>query len=427
MAACSGRCISIWRRRKTGIKPIIGCEVYVAPTSHTDRKSAQAKTRYHLVLLAQNNVGYHNLIKLVSASYLEGFYHKPRVDKALLAQFNEGLIALSACLQGEIPARLLSQGMDAGLAAAREYAELFPGRLYVEIQANGLPEQAVANEKLVELAQAAGLPLVATNDCHYLTAEDAEAHDALLCIQTAARVDDPGRMRFETRELYYKSTEEMEEAFGHLPEALLNTVRIADSCELELDLGAPHFPVYTLPEGKTVRDELLRLSPGRPWSNASPRPLMPWTRPPTRQRLEMELEVISQMGFEGYFLIVQDFINWAKRQGIPVGPGRGSGRRLPGGLGSRHHQSRPHPLRPAFRTVPEQRTDQPPRHRRGLLRTPPRRSHPLRHRALRARLRGPDHHLRHHEGQGGCPRRGPDAGDELRRDGTVSPSSSPKT
>ncbi|AAS95831.1 DNA polymerase III subunit alpha [Nitratidesulfovibrio vulgaris] len=308
-----------------GIKPIIGCEVYVAATDRTDKTSEFARTRYHLVLLAQNNEGYHNLVRLVTRGFTEGFHYKPRVDKELLREYSDGLIALSACLAGEVPRVLMKQGMDAGIATAQEYASIFPGRFYLELQSNGIKEQEVLNEKLIELAGHTNLPLVATNDCHYLDATDVEAHDILLCIQTQTTVDDPKRMRFETRELYYKSPEEMEKAFAHVPEAIANTGRIAEMCNIEMSFGKYFFPVYELPEGMTLDTEFQRLAEEGLKKRLEKHPDRDtidhkayW------DRLEWELKVITDMGFPGYFLIVQDFINWAKNNGIPVGPGRGS-------------------------------------------------------------------------------------------------------
>ncbi len=311
--------------KKQGIKPLIGCEVYVAGCEHTDRSPDQAKNRFHLVLLAMNQTGYLNLVKLVSTAHLHGFFYKPRVDKKLLQQHNEGLIALSACLAGEVPRRLLKTGMAAALETAREYAAIFPDRYYIELQSNGLEEQVIANKGLVELAETLGLPLVATNDCHYLTKEDVEAHDVLLCIQTASCVSDEKRMRFETKELFYKSPQEMALDFSHLPQALENTLAVAERCNLDFDLKSHHFPIYDLPPGKTLHEEFVELSRKGLRERLD---ILPYRAELDEQaywqRLEVELDVIAQMGFEGYFLIVQDFINWAKDRRIPVGPGRGS-------------------------------------------------------------------------------------------------------
>jgi len=309
--------------KKAGLKPIIGCEVYVAPE---DRRNKDARSPrdagYHLVLLAQNMVGYKNLLKLVSLGFLEGFHYKPRVDKALLGQYGEGLIALSACLKGEINQKLLKEGKDAAVDMARQYAALFPDRFYLEIQDNGIPEQTTVNNFLIELSDDLKLPLVATNDCHYLRADDAEAHDVLLCIQTASCVDDEKRMRFTSNDLYYRSPEEMAEAFADVPQALANTCEIAERIDLTLKFGEYHFPVYQAPPGKSLDDTMCDMAreglKKRLAKMPDADPKKYW------DRLELELGVIKQMGFPGYFLIVQDFINWAKDHDIPVGPGRGS-------------------------------------------------------------------------------------------------------
>ncbi|MFO7875694.1 MAG: DNA polymerase III subunit alpha [Desulfovermiculus sp.] len=308
-----------------GIKPIVGCEVYVAPT-HRTRKDARSASEagYHLVLLAQNQAGYHNLIKLVSQANLDGFYYKPRVDKELLAKWNDGLIALSACLKGEIPAKLM-QGK--GLAEVKEtvdqYTGFFPGRFYLELQANGIPEQDELNSKLIDLANACDLPLVATNDCHYLLPDDVQAHDILLCIQTNACVQDSKRMRFNTDKLHYRCPEEMAREFAHCPQALENTYRIAQACNLEIELGRHHFPVYDPPAGRSLEDEFSRLCREGLRERLEQLPYVQ-DEQPYWDRLQEETEIICSKGFAGYFLIVQDFINWAKAHGIPVGPGRGS-------------------------------------------------------------------------------------------------------
>ena len=312
--------------KKAGIKPIVGCEVYVAKGSRKDKNARSVRDAgYHLVLLAQNLVGFRNLLKLSSESYLSGFHYKPRVDKELLAAHGEGVIALSACLKGEIHQVLLNEGMGPARDMARQYMALFPDRLYMELQANDLPEQARLNEMVIELADEMKLPLVATNDCHYLNADDASAHDVLLCIQTQAKVDDEKRMRFTTQELYYKSPEEMAAAFAHVPQALSNTCEIAGRVDLELDLKSYHFPVYEVAQGKSLDDEMADMArQGLTDRLAKLGPKTPDEEKIYWDRLEYELGVIKTMGFPGYFLIVQDFINWAKRQGIPVGPGRGS-------------------------------------------------------------------------------------------------------
>jgi DNA polymerase-3 subunit alpha len=308
--------------KKAGIKPIIGSEVYVAKTHYEDRETPDAKRRYHLVLLAQNLTGWKNLIKLVTTGYTKGFHYKPRVDRELLSKHSEGLIALSACLQGEVPRTLLDHGFDAAKKTAEIYSSIFPDRFYLEVQANGLKEQERLNEQLFELAEETALPLVATNDCHYLEPADHEAHDVLLCVQTNACVEDERRMKMDGLSLHYTSPEEMAAAFSGTPEAIDNTVRIAEQCNVDLNLGRLYFPAYDLPEGKSLDEELRDMS--RDGLKERLELIQPEDKKPYWDRLELELDVINEMGFPGYFLIVQDFINWAKEQGIPVGPGRGS-------------------------------------------------------------------------------------------------------
>jgi DNA polymerase-3 subunit alpha len=311
--------------KKAGIKPIVGCEVYVAKNDRSEKNARSPRDAgYHLILLAQDLTGFRNLLKLSSEGYLSGFHYKPRVDKKLLAAHSEGLIALSACLKGEIHQALMKEGMDAGREMARRYAAMFPDRLYLELQANDLPEQAKLNEMVIELAGETGLPLVATNDCHYLNADDASAHDVLLCIQTQAQVDDVKRMRFTTQELYYRSPEEMAAAFPDHPQALANTCEIASRVNLELDLKTHHFPIFEVPKGKTLDEEMADMAREGLKARLASMGLAPEEEKKYWERLDHELDVITRMGFPGYFLIVQDFINWAKRQGIPVGPGRGS-------------------------------------------------------------------------------------------------------
>ena len=322
--------------KDVGIPPIIGCEVYVT-RDHTDKTSDFARVRHHLILLAQNPVGYRNLMHLVSRSWLDGFHYKPRIDKKMLVGYTDGLVALSACVAGELPRTLLGTNklitgggtFDDAIAIAKEYSALFPERFYLEVQANSLPEQALVNRRIMELADATKLPLVATNDCHYLNADDVEAHDILLCIQTQAKVDDAKRFRFEARDLYYKSEEEMRAGLEGVPrEAMENTLKIADQCcHLEIQLHAPpyHFPVYDLPEGMTLASEFCRMAREGLEKRLEKHPHKDTiNQQEYRDRLEMELKVICDMGFPGYFLIVQDYINWAKNNGIPVGPGRGS-------------------------------------------------------------------------------------------------------
>jgi DNA polymerase-3 subunit alpha len=316
-----------------GVKPIIGCEVYVAPGRRTDRtppsRGGSHEAAFHLVLLVKNAIGYRNLCRLLSAAYTEGFYYRPRIDKELLAECSEGLIALSACLHGEVSYNVAAGRSDAALEAAAFYKGIFPDRrFYLELQSNGMEEQARVNRALLGVGRDLGIPVVATNDCHYLDRKDARVHDILLCIQTGATVNSPDRMRFATDEFYLKSPEEMAEAFRDVPEALANTVEIAERCNFEFRLGEHHLPAYPVPPGQTL-DGLIedkaraglekRLGAGRPAQDGGD-----GDRWRYHERLEKELKVIEGMGFSGYFLIVADFIDYARGIGIPVGPGRGS-------------------------------------------------------------------------------------------------------
>ncbi len=315
--------------REAGLKPLIGCEVYVAPGSRFEKKAKSAtEAGYHLVLLAADETGYRNLLKLITRANFEGFYWKPRVDKELLKEHSEGLIALSACLHGEIPAAILSGNKDRALELIRTYSALFPGRFYLEVQENGLAEQRKVNEVLLEMAEKLGLPVVATNDCHYLSPEDAFVHEVLLCIQTGKTLADPRRFRFETDKIYFASPEEMAERFrDYPPEVLSHTLEIAERINLELRLGEHRFPVYPLPPGKTyeeVFEEKAREGLARRLKQLASGPGLAASEKEYWDRLAYEIEVIKQKGFASYFLIVSDFISWAREKGIPVGPGRGS-------------------------------------------------------------------------------------------------------
>ena len=303
-----------------GIKPILGCEIYVAPNSRHEKKPGGDKP-YHLTLLAKNRAGYHHLAKLVSLAHLEGFYYKPRVDKELLYQYREGLFALSGCMKGEIALSILNRDMTGALDTARQYREIFGERFFLEIQNNEVEGQEQINEGMAEIGGELGIPLVATNDCHYLRREDARAHDVLLCIQTGKTLADSQRMRFSSDEFYFKSAQEMESLFPRYSEALENTLRIADECNLELRFGEYKFPKFSAPEGKPLDVYLDELSRKGLLDRLAH---IPEPHDKYRTRLEKELEIIRSMGFAGYFLIVADFINFAKGGGIPVGPGRGS-------------------------------------------------------------------------------------------------------
>ncbi len=311
--------------KKHGIHPIIGCEVYVAPGSRFDRSAKRIRdAANHLVLLAKDNQGYQNLVKLVSIAHLEGFFYKPRVDIEVLKEYNEGLIALSACLKGDVSQAILNKGISEGKKMAETYAAIFPDRFYLEIQENGIQEQDEVNKAIIDIAKTSGIPIVATNDCHYLDSQDSKAHDVLLCIQTNKTVDDTNRMRFSTDKLYFASPEEMEQRFKYIPEALAITEEIANSCHVDFTLGKHHFPVYPLNKGETY-DELFKKAAWRGFEErVKELGLTDEEYNIYKERLEFEISVICQKGFPSYFLIVSDFINWAKSQGIPVGPGRGS-------------------------------------------------------------------------------------------------------
>lgn len=306
--------------RKQGIKPILGCEVYVAPNSRFDREINGGDDRYyHLVLLAENNTGYANLMKIVSKGFTEGYYYKPRVDKALLREYHEGIIALSACLAGEVQ-RYLTKGLyEEAKKSALEYQDIFgEGNYFLELQDHGIPEQALVNQRLLKLSEEVDIELVATNDVHYTYAEDEKAHDILLCIQTAKKLQDENRMRYEGGQYFVKSPEEMAQLFPYALQALDNTQRIADRCDVEIEFGVTKLPKYDVPDGLTSWEYLNKLCfEGLDKHYGNPDKEL-------KERLEYELNVIKNMGYVDYFLIVWDFIKYAKDHGIAVGPGRGS-------------------------------------------------------------------------------------------------------
>lgn len=314
-----------------GIKPILGCEVYVAPESRFDKDARGiSDASYHLVLLAKNTTGYGNLLKLVSAAYLEGFYYRPRVDKALLREHHEGLIALSACLHGEIPHLIVQGRINEALNAAQEYKEIFPDRrFYLELQENGIHEQAIANRGLLEISRKLDIPLVATNDCHYLDKEDVKAHEVLVAIRTGKTLSDSDRLRFNTEDLYFKPPELMKEMFANCPEAVSNTIEIAERCNVELKFGEFKFPVFPLEGDETPASRLRSLAYQGLQERLSRHhlrhtPQFASIEKTYYDRLEDELNVIGSEGFSGYFLIVSDFVNYSKSHDVPVGPGRGS-------------------------------------------------------------------------------------------------------
>jgi DNA polymerase-3 subunit alpha len=317
---------------KHGVKPIIGCEIYVAPASRFERKGVDKGNKEynnHLILLAMNLEGYKNLCKLVTAGFMEGFYYKPRIDKEILQEHNRGLIALSACLQGEVSFALSAGNFERAKAAAESYAAIFGDRYYLEIQDNKLPQQETVNRLIVELGKELSLPVVATNDCHYGERDDAAAHDVLLCVQTGKTVQDENRLKMHTDELFVKSADLMKQGFDYIPEAVERTIEIADRCNLELQFGHYHFPQFQAPKEVSLDDyldEMARKGLAERLANFG------LSAPEEHEkriklydeRLDYELGVIKGMQFSGYFLIVADFINYAKDNGIPVGPGRGS-------------------------------------------------------------------------------------------------------
>jgi len=315
---------------RKGIKPIIGCEVYVAKEGRKQKHGRSSRSN-HLILLASNATGYQNLVRLVSLGYLEGFYYRPRIDRDLLSQYSEGLICLSACLQGKVPQHLSSDEYDQARQEAAEMSEIFgPGNYYLELQYHEIEEQGKVNEGLVKLARDLGLPLVATNDCHYLEKSDAHAHDVLLCIQTGKSLDDPNRLKYKTQEFYFKTPREMIELFRDYPEAIRNTLAIAEKCAFTFPETTSIFPDFAVPDGFTtdayfervVRDgferraEVLRQLEREGRLNHSLEEY--------RERLDREIKIIQELQFSAYFLIVWDFIRYARNERIPVGPGRGS-------------------------------------------------------------------------------------------------------
>ena len=307
--------------KKQGIKPIIGCEVYVAPRTRFDKEPNIDNHYYHLILLAKNETGYKNLTHLVSMGFTEGFYYKPRIDYEILEKYHEGLVCLSACLAGNVNREILNNNIEKAEEVALWHKNLFGEDYYLEIQPNGLPEQVLANQKLIEMSKKLDIPLVATNDSHYLKKEDAYNHEVLLCIQTGKKMTDEDRMRMGTDEFYVKSPEEMAEYFKNVPEAIENTVKIAEKCNLDFEFGNTKLPNYEVPVKfathtdyfkKLAKDGLARRYGDNPSDEI-------------KERFEYELSVIEKMGYVDYFLIVWDFINYARTQGIAVGPGRGSG------------------------------------------------------------------------------------------------------
>ena len=315
-------CIDFYRAAKAaGIKPVIGCEVYVAPGSRFDKEPGVVgdERYYHLVLLAENDTGYANLMKIVSAGFVDGFYYKPRVDREILKEYHEGIIALSACLAGEVARHITRNDYQGAKQAALDLSEIFgEDHFYLELQDHGIPEQKLVIRQLMRMHEETGLPLVCTNDVHYTYADDVEAHDILLCIQTGKKVSDEDRLRYEGGQYYVKSPEEMTKLFGYVPEALENTAKIAERCNVEIVFGERKLPAYDVPDGYDAWTYLNKLC-----YDALPQ-LFETVTPQIEERLAYELDTIRSMGFVDYFLIVWDYIKYARDHGIIVGPGRGS-------------------------------------------------------------------------------------------------------
>ena len=350
------------KAKKAGIKPIIGCEAYVAESSHTDRTK---KTAYHLVLLAKNLTGYKNLMKLTTKSFLDGFYYKPRIDLDLLEKYSEGIVGLSACLQGQVNQALLRSDTKRADALAGRFAEVLgPGNFYIELQDHGIDDEQRLHKPLIELAGRLNLPVVATNDCHYLEKGHAAAHDCLMCIQTGKTLADENRMKHTTEELYIKSPDEMMTLFGEVPEAISNTLKIAEMCALELDMKTLHLPVFELPKGFDDEDTYLRHL-----CHEGLKTRYPAVNDAIRERLDYELGIIERMGYAGYFLIVQDFIQpRALAWTFPWARGAARRRAASSPTASGNHEHRPPRVRTSLRAFPEPGTGVDARHRHRLLR-----------------------------------------------------------
>jgi len=311
------------KARNAEIKPIIGAEVYIAPKNRFDKTSSKggSDASFHLILLAKNYDGYKNLMKLVSIGFLEGFYYKPRIDKEVLRNHSSGLIALSACLKGEVSQMILREDLVRAEKAALEFKEIFKDDYYLEIHRHNIPEEEIVVKGMTQLSKKLNIPLVATNDTHYLKREHAFAHDILLCLQTGKTLDEQNRMRFNTEDVYFKSPQEMKELFKDFPEAIDNTLEVAEKCNLELDLKSIHLPHYQVPEthSQMSLDDYLHYLAEEELAER-----YKTITPELKARLDYELDIIKTMGYAGYFLIVKDFIDYARKKHIPVGPGRGS-------------------------------------------------------------------------------------------------------
>lgn len=334
-------CVNFYKAAKdAGIKPILGCEVYVASKSKDIKLNDKENKTHHLVLLVKNEIGYQNLMKIVSTASIEGFYYKPRIDHEYLKNHSEGLIALSACLGGEIQSYHLKENYEKAKEIALKYKSIFNDDFYLEIQNHGMEEQRKVTEENIRLSKETGIPLVATNDVHYINQRDSESHDVLMCIQTAKTVDDPNRRRYPSDQFYLKSPEEMWEMFSYVKEALENTTKIAEQCNFDYEFHVSKLPKFPVPEGKTPFEYLEEICYGglierydvfKDFLNKplNVKDIVDYSKKYEDacgyvERLEYELSVINQMGFVDYFLITWDFIKYANDNGIPTGPGRGS-------------------------------------------------------------------------------------------------------
>ena len=394
---------------KAGIKPIIGVETYVARRSMRDKEGKADSQPFHLLLLATDMTGYRNLCRLITDAHIDGYYYKPRIDREHLAKYSEGLVGLSACLGGEVAKALEVDDWELARQVAGSYGDILgKDRFFLELQDHGIPEQRRLNEQLLRLAPELGLPLVVTNDLHYVHREQHEAHDVLLCVGTGNNLDTPNRMKFESSEFYLKSAAEMGALFPDHREALLNTRRIAEMVDLALPLGELRIPHFPVPDGETVETWLRKeCEQGlvRRYGAITPE---------LQTRLDYELGVIISMGYAGYFLIVADFVRFAREQGIAT-TCRGSAPGLDRDLHAGHHAGRPDLLRAPVRALPQPRPRDDARHRRRLRGRAPGRGHQLRQPQVRHGPRRPDHHLRHDARPGRDPRRRPGDGHGLRR------------
>ena len=410
------------KAKAAGIKPIIGCEAYLAPGKRSDRTQVPRSDdfdgggNFHLILLAQNRIGYRNLCKLLTTAYQDGLYYKPRIDKEVLAELSDGLIVLSGCLSGELARWLRQDRMDKARETAESYAKMFPGRYYLELQDNKL--HSPYNEALREIGKQVGLPLVATNDCHYLHRDDAKAHEVLLCIQTGKTMADETRWRFDTDELYVKTPDEMANAFGAEAEELRNSVEIARRIDFEFEFGKFHFPVFKSGPGVDLDAEMeARAREGLTTRLVEIRARRAeFDESQYQERIDREIPVIRDMGFSGYMLIVADFIGYARGLGIPVGPGRGSvvGSLVSYALGITEVDPVEHRLlferwlNPGRKSMPDIDVDFCFERRDEVLE--------LRAQEVRRRSRRADNHVRHDQGQAGDSRRRARARTVVRRD-----------